>query len=141
MDMQTKIYFQNMVSVILLQLLSNPYFITILVLMGGLAGYPNFLRSEWIHKILSWQSRSDYGCFLNGGMKKYNTTEIGIPRKQTPAELEKNIEPEETCLVHHTATALGALAVKLEFLHDKCLPYGVEYNIMMEEQVAIKGSL
>ncbi|OXA61336.1 hypothetical protein Fcan01_01077 [Folsomia candida] len=103
------------------------------VFICSLAGYPNFLRNDWINEILTWQSKSDFGCFLNPDFLRYFPTETGIPRKATVREQINGVNPEEICLSHFSSTSLAALAVKLGWLHDHCLPPGEEFEIMMQE--------
>lgn len=107
-------------------------FLKIAVFICGLVGYPNFFRSDWIEEIMSWQSTSDFGCFVNSDDTKYTSSEIRLLRKPTAAEKLQNVVPKEKCSTHFSSTALAALSVKLEWLHDNCLPAGEEYNSMMK---------
>lgn len=70
---------------------------------------------------------------MNPDFLRYFPTETGIPRKATVREQINGVNPEEICLSHFSSTSLAALAVKLGWLHDHCLPPGEEFEIMMQE--------
>ncbi|OXA46999.1 UPF0764 protein C16orf89 homolog [Folsomia candida] len=91
------------------------------VFICGQAGYPNFLRKDWIQEILSWQSKSEYGCFLNPELNAdYRTTEVRILREETEQEREIGVKSEEICYSHLTSTSLSALAMRLGCILDNC---------------------
>ncbi|OXA62173.1 UPF0764 protein C16orf89 [Folsomia candida] len=86
------------------------------VFISGLAGFPNLLRTDWTQEIASWQSKSEFGCFVNPDFERYFSTEVEIQREQTSTYEETS----ETCLTHFTSTSLSALAIKLGWLSDNC---------------------
>lgn len=83
-------------------------------------GYTNFLREDWLHRILSWQSKSVYGCFLKSPQfpRDVITSDVGFNLKATKAEVEQLYESKEKCQPHFTATSLLALSVYYDFLMD-----------------------
>jgi len=100
------------------------------VFLCGQVGYSNFLREDWIDAVLSWQSKSSVGCFVNPELerKNYATTDKGIVRAFGEGEMETT--EKEMCLPHLTTTALSALAVQLRWYFDKCLPYNEEFGVL-----------
>lgn len=84
-------------------------------------GYSNFLREDWLEKILSWQSKSDYGCFVNEPLFPLGivSTDIGFQRQATTEELQQGVvQSKEKCLPHFTSVSLTALSVYWDYLMD-----------------------
>jgi len=80
-------------------------------------GYTAFLRENWLDNVLSWQSSSDYGCFLKDRL----STDVGLKRQVTQKEMEEfgvNYRPSEKCSPHLTAVGLVALSAYWDFLLD-----------------------
>jgi len=92
-----------------------------LVGFGSYLGYTNFLREDWLDRILSWQSKSDFGCFIKDPRSPVGllSTDMGFRRKATLKELELGIEqPKEKCLPHLSAVALTVLTAYWDYLMD-----------------------
>ncbi|CAL8129034.1 unnamed protein product [Orchesella dallaii] len=89
----------------------------------GHLGYPNFFREDFLQNILSWQSRSDYGCFRHEKDYKsaFTTSDEPLKRVTTRAESEKGLESDEMCLPHFTAVGLSALAVNWDYMEENCV--------------------
>lgn len=71
--------------------------------------------------MLSWQSKSDYGCFIKDPLSPVGliSTDMGFKRRATKKELEEGIEqPNEKCLPHLTAVTLTVIAVCYDYLMD-----------------------
>lgn len=85
-------------------------------------GYPNFLRQDWLDLILSWQSKSDYGCFIREKRSriKFMTTDKAVKRLATKSEEMEGIQVNEDCLPHFTSVSLTALATYWDYLNEKC---------------------
>lgn len=83
-------------------------------------GYTNFFRIDWLEKILSWQSKSDSGCFTKDPEYPIGvlSSDMGFKRRATKRELEKGIEPKEKCLSHFTVVSLIALSAHWDYLKD-----------------------
>ncbi|CAL8091974.1 unnamed protein product [Orchesella dallaii] len=90
------------------------------VALCGFKRYPNFFREDWLLNIISWQSQSDYGCFIREKEPKATIVEPPIMRKPTPEELKDGVNPDEACLSHFTATSLSALAVGWGYFEERC---------------------
>ncbi|CAL8129030.1 unnamed protein product [Orchesella dallaii] len=100
----------------------------------GYLGYPNFIRSDWLQAIISWQSQSDYGCFIYDDeyLSPFDTTEVPINRINSASEsgtvCAKNDEIEssgcdskqEVCLTHFTSVSLSALAMNWYNIESYC---------------------
>ncbi|KAJ6636456.1 hypothetical protein Bhyg_15046 [Pseudolycoriella hygida] len=88
---------------------------------GALMGYINFFREDWLHRILSWQSESDYGCFLRDPLTPIGliSSDMGFKRRATKKELDQGItQPKEKCLAHFTAVSLSIISVYYDYLMD-----------------------
>lgn len=96
--------------------------ILIPVAFCGYAGYPNFFRADILDDLLLFQSKSDYGCFLNKDQEKFFTSHAPILRRLTKAE-EKSGEqyPKEFCDPHFSSVALSALAMFADYIEDGCV--------------------
>lgn len=93
------------------------------VIIVGLCGYmryPNFLREDWLNRILSWQSKSEVGCFLKSAHYPANviSSDVGIKRQASSKEQALGDQPTEMCLPHFTATSLLALSTYFDYLLD-----------------------
>lgn len=87
----------------------------------GYLGYTNFLRGDWLQRILSWQSESESGCFVEDPLTPVGliSTDMGFSRKATRKELEQGIsQPNEKCLPHLTAVSLTAVTAFWDYLMD-----------------------
>lgn len=87
----------------------------------GYLGYTNFLRVDWLQRILSWQSESDSGCYIKDPHSPVGllSTDMGFRREATKKELQHGIEqPNEKCLPHLTAVALTAVTAYWDYLMD-----------------------
>jgi len=89
----------------------------------GYMGYPNFLRQDWLDLVLSWQSKSDYGCFVRDreGMSKFMSTDIPVKRLTTKTEKMEGREADEDCLPHFTSVSLVALASYWDYIEENCV--------------------
>lgn len=84
-------------------------------------GYTNFLREDWLLRILSWQSKSENGCFIKDPLSPIGllSTDMGFKRKATKKELEQGItQPKEKCLPHLTAVAMTVVSVYYDYFMD-----------------------
>ncbi len=83
-------------------------------------GYTNFFRDDWLQRILSWQSKSDSGCFTKDALYPIGvlSSDMGFKRRATKKELEQGVVPNEKCLPHFTAVSLIALSAHLDYLMD-----------------------
>ncbi|KAJ6645444.1 UPF0764 protein C16orf89 like [Pseudolycoriella hygida] len=84
-------------------------------------GYTNFLRVDWLHRILSWQSASEYGCFIRDPQTPIGlvTSDMGFKRRATKKELDEGVQhPGEKCLPHLTAVSLTVISVFYDYLMD-----------------------
>lgn len=84
-------------------------------------GYTNFLREDWLDKILSWQSKSESGCFIEGPLYPVGmlSTDMGINRRATKMEVEQGVEvTNEKCLPHLTTVSLMTLTAYWDYLMD-----------------------
>lgn len=72
--------------------------------------------------MLSWQSKSEHGCFTDKNIESdFVLSDQGIPRRVTKTEKEVGIMSSgETCLPHFTSVALSALAVTWDYLEENC---------------------
>ncbi|CAL8128936.1 unnamed protein product [Orchesella dallaii] len=89
----------------------------------GFMGYPNFLREDWLESLLSWQSRSEYGCFTYNlsPESSYEFKEsYFLERLSTPSEIEKGILPKETCAFPTTTVGLLTLAIHWDYMEENC---------------------
>lgn len=86
----------------------------------GYMGYSNFLREDWLNRILSWQSKSDSGCFVRSADTPMDifSSDFGIKRKATSEEVVNGVHANEECLPHFTATSLLALSAYYDYLAD-----------------------
>lgn len=84
-------------------------------------GYTNFLREDWLDRILSWQSKSDSGCFIQDPSYPAGvlSTDVPFKRRATQNELFEGVQPNEKCLPHLTAVGLTALSVYWDYLMDQ----------------------
>ncbi|CAL8128954.1 unnamed protein product [Orchesella dallaii] len=92
------------------------------VAICGYKRYPNFFREDWIESLLSWQSRSGYGCFTNDINKNaFITSDTPIVRRKTYEEIQKGSgSEEELCLPHFTTVGLSALAMSWDYMQENC---------------------
>jgi hypothetical protein len=105
---------------------------TILVSICSLAGYTNFLRRDWLDAILSWQTKSGLGCFLDPEVTANSTNSdihrsFGVSAKIRRRRNElrtdwdhTNSSKHETCLSHFTAMGIAATSIHLRYLVDTC---------------------
>ena len=109
------------------------------VTVCSLAGYQQFLKRQWLQKILSWQNADEeLGCFIDffgkpeveaqsgGGIaessrvnSKVTKTAFSLRRRKRADEVLKFGETQ--CSVHFTAVSLSALAMHLRYFADTCL--------------------
>ncbi|CAL8068294.1 unnamed protein product [Orchesella dallaii] len=92
------------------------------VALCGFLRYPNFFREDWIKNIVSWQSESEYGCFVHdkGYLQRFWTSDAPITRRSSPEEKRKGLMPDEECLPHLTVYALSALAMSWDYMEENC---------------------
>ena len=76
---------------------------------------------DWIERILSWQSASDSGCFIEDPLTPVTvlSTDVGFERRATNKEVEQGVDQtNEKCLPHLTAVALTAVTAYWDYLMD-----------------------
>ncbi|XP_037040755.1 uncharacterized protein LOC119077640 [Bradysia coprophila] len=98
-----------------------------LVGLCGYLGYTNFLRVDWLHRILSWQSESDSGCYIVDPDTPVGliSTDMPFKRTATKKELQNGIvDTNEECLPHLTAVALTAITTFWDYLQSNQVRYG-----------------
>ncbi|CAL8128934.1 unnamed protein product [Orchesella dallaii] len=89
----------------------------------GYMGYPNFFREDWLENILTWQSRSEYGCFSytpNAENVFPILNSMLLERQPTASEREKGILPNEKCGLPSTTVGLLSLAMHWDYMEENC---------------------
>lgn len=69
---------------------------------------------------MSWQSKSDEGCFIKGSNfpGDVTTNDLVLMRHATDDETKRGVEVNEKCLIHLTVVNLIALSTHWDFLLD-----------------------
>lgn len=120
------------------------YFYASQVGMCSLAGYSDFLRRDWLRRIISWQSITTSGCFGYGKNKRRAPPTIGmLLREYQKVQAQQNNQhaksygtvrrykrsdvflngdnDQEKCSAHYTSVGVTVLAVHLHNFIDTCL--------------------
>lgn len=98
------------------------------IMLCGMIGYSDFIKTQWLEAILSWQNPT--GCYLR----------IDLGRSVQPTEKERNAFTKhkrvkrrdrlmsDNCTSHLTGIAAGALGVFLRF-------YGISQNVREPQNI------
>lgn len=87
----------------------------------GYVGFPNFFRTDILDNLLEFQSKSEYGCFLDKDQERYVASHAPIMRRLTKAEEKSGMQiPKEFCDPHLSSLALSALVMFADYIEDGC---------------------